>query len=107
MVCLCPCKLDALTRPARKCVSVRVEGRVQGVGFRAWVVREAVARGLDGWVRNQGDGRVEALLAGPGAAVDAMLARCGRGPRLALVSGVTTSQGDDPGPVGFRQQADA
>lgn len=41
-----------------------VRGRVQGVGFRAWTVREAKALGLDGWVRNRRDGTVEVLACG-------------------------------------------
>ena len=44
---------------------VVIEGRVQGVWFRAWTVEAASGRGLDGWVRNRRDGTVEALFAGP------------------------------------------
>jgi acylphosphatase len=104
MACLCPCKLEALTKPARKCVQVRVEGRVQGVGFRAWTVRRAVDRGLDGWVANRPDGSVEAIFAGPALLVDAMVAACKQGPRLALVSGIKVRVVDDPGLVGFVQR---
>ena len=46
----------------RKIVRVLISGIVQGVWFRAWTVQEAQARGLDGWVRNRRDGRVEAVL---------------------------------------------
>ena len=49
-------------------VHVRVWGRVQGVYFRAGTQREAQRLGLDGWVRNRGDGSVEAVAEGPGAA---------------------------------------
>ena len=44
---------------------VTIRGRVQGVGYRAWVEHRAVAHDLEGWVRNRRDGSVEALFAGP------------------------------------------
>ena len=50
-------------------VHVMVTGRVQGVGFRAWVEREARARRLGGWVRNRADGAVEAVFSGAGPQV--------------------------------------
>ena len=64
---------------------VIVRGRVQGVGFRAWVEMEATARGLSGWVRNRRDGTVEAVIAGEAAAVDAMLRALREGPPAARV----------------------
>jgi acylphosphatase len=67
---------------------VTIAGRVQGVGYRAWVADEAVARGLAGWVRNRRDGMVEAVFAGDVEAVEAMLAACRIGPRAAVVSEV-------------------
>ena len=57
-----------------------IAGRVQGVGFRAFVAREARALGLGGYVRNLGDGRVEAEFAGQPAAVEALRRACGRWP---------------------------
>lgn len=71
-----------------KAVHVIIEGRVQGVGFRAWVEREALKRQLTGYTRNLHSGAVEALFQGEDAAVDAMLAVCNRGPRLAAVTRV-------------------
>jgi acylphosphatase len=65
-----------------------VRGRVQGVGFRIWTEREARLRALEGWVRNRRDGAVEAVFAGPPAAVDAMIAACRRGPPAAHVEAV-------------------
>lgn len=62
-----------------------VEGRVQGVGYRAFVVRQAEARGLTGWVRNLSDGNVEAVLCGAEDDVAAAIEACRRGPRLAIV----------------------
>jgi acylphosphatase len=72
---------------------VTVTGRVQGVGYRAWVEHRARAHALDGWVRNRRDGSVEALLAGPAEVVADMIARCRRGPSTARVDDVR----DDPG----------
>ena len=64
---------------------VRIAGRVQGVGYRAFVADEAGLRNLEGWVRNCRDGSVEALLAGPADAVTAVIAACRRGPSSARV----------------------
>jgi len=69
-------------------VHVRIAGRVQGVGYRAWTVDEARRRGLSGWVRNRADGDVEAVFSGPAATVDDMLAACRRGPFSARVDDV-------------------
>ena len=68
---------------------VTIRGRVQGVGYRAWVEQEARARNLDGWVRNRRDGSVEALFAGPAEVVSDMIALCRRGPSSARVEAVT------------------
>lgn len=69
-------------------VHVRIEGRVQGVGYRAWFEAEAVARGLTGWVGNRLDGAVEAVVVGPRHAVGEMLRACWRGPSSARVTRV-------------------
>ena len=66
-------------------LSVTIRGRVQGVGYRAWVEYQARAIGLEGWVRNRSDGSVEALFAGPGRAVADMVALCRHGPPAARV----------------------
>ncbi len=58
---------------------VVIRGRVQGVGYRAFVEDEAVRRDLEGWVRNRRDGTVEAVFSGPGEAVMAILEACRRG----------------------------
>jgi len=67
---------------------VRITGRVQGVSFRIWTRDEALKLGLAGWVRNEPDGSVAALIAGPDAAVSTMLDRFRQGPAGASVSGV-------------------
>jgi acylphosphatase len=69
-------------------VHVLIEGRVQGVFFRAATRDEARARGLAGWARNLPDGRVEALFEGDKRAVENMLAWCHKGPPYAYVSRV-------------------
>ncbi len=68
---------------------VRISGRVQGVGYRAWTEREARTRGLSGWVRNRQDGTVEALFVGGELAVAAMIEACRKGPRFAEVAALT------------------
>jgi acylphosphatase len=75
---------------------VTIRGRVQGVGYRAWVEHQAMAYDLEGWVRNLRDGSVEALFAGPAEIVSAMVERCRRGPSSARVDAVTEeSAGSD------------
>ena len=78
-----------------------IGGRVQGVGYRAWVAEEAASRGLSGWVRNRRDGSVEALVAGDAGVVEEFLERCRDGPRAASVSSVTSESYDGPLPRGF------
>lgn len=67
---------------------VRVHGRVQGVSFREGCRREALAREVAGWVRNEVDGSVAAHFEGPAAAVEEMVAWCRSGPSLAHVDHV-------------------
>lgn len=86
---------------ARSVRHVIVRGRVQGVGYRAWVAEEATGLGLDGFVRNRRDGSVEALFAGPAEAVAEMIAACRRGPRAARVTEVQERDGVPPAQQGF------
>lgn len=81
---------------------VRITGRVQGVGFRDWTQGEARALGLSGWVRNEPDGSVAALLSGPDGQVATMLGRLRLGPRGARVTSVTAEPTDAESPDGFR-----
>jgi acylphosphatase len=67
---------------------VTIRGRVQGVGYRAWAEQQAMARDLEGWVRNRRDGSVEALFAGPVDIVSDMVEVCRRGPLSARVDAV-------------------
>jgi acylphosphatase len=69
---------------------VTIRGRVQGVGYRAWVEHQATLARLEGWVRNRRDGGVEALFAGPARAVADLVALCRHGPPAAHVTEVLT-----------------
>ncbi|MCD0415929.1 acylphosphatase [Rubrivivax sp. JA1024] len=73
---------------------VTITGRVQGVGYRAWVAMAAQTKGLEGWVRNRRDGSVEALFAGDATVVTDMIAACHRGPSAARVDAVVVEQAD-------------
>ena len=64
---------------------VTISGRVQGVGYRAFVEHQARTLGLEGWVRNRRDGSVETLFSGPAEIVADMIERCRRGPSYARV----------------------
>lgn len=66
-----------------------IEGRVQGVGYRASLAKEAIALGLYGWVRNRRDGSVEACVDGDMLAIEAIILWAKRGPPAAQVSNVT------------------
>ncbi len=67
---------------------LRVRGRVQGVGFRYFVVREARRLGLRGYVRNRADGAVEIVAEGEPTALEAFLRAAHTGPPAARVEGV-------------------
>lgn len=72
-------------------MQVKVTGKVQGVGFRQATVRQATRLSVDGWVRNQDDGSVSALLCGDTEAVEAMVSWLGKGPAKAEVDQVEIS----------------
>ena len=75
-------------------IHVTIRGRVQGVGYRAWVEYQALAIGLEGWVRNRRDGSVEALFAGSPQRVAEMVAICKHGPPSSRVNSVTDEPAD-------------
>jgi acylphosphatase len=70
---------------------VLVDGAVQGVGYREFVRRAALRFAVSGWVRNQTDGAVEAVICGPPAAVEALIAEMRKGPRFATVNSVSVT----------------
>ncbi len=72
-----------------------IKGRVQGVGYRDWMVAIARRLRVRGWVRNTRRGDVEALLEGESAAVEALLAAAKEGPSMARVSGIDYRKAND------------
>ena len=70
----------------QRALFVRVEGRVQGVGYRAFTAVEAAALGIRGWVVNREDGCVEAALLGPGDRLGDLVGRMRKGPPGAAVT---------------------
>lgn len=92
---------EKVQKALHRSVRVRVEGRVQGVGFRMFVQREAVRLKLDGFVRNRRDGGVEAVFSGAHQDVDAMLDACRRGPNGSAVQFVKVLDEIDDVAMGF------
>jgi acylphosphatase len=90
---------------ARPALRLRVEGRVQGVGYRYWAVEAARRLGLAGWVRNRRDGAVEILALGDAAALKSFTEACRQGPRAAVVTALERYTAEDDGSVGFEEQA--
>ncbi len=78
-----------------------IAGRVQRVGYRDWMVAQAAALGLAGWVRNLPDGTVEALVYGETDSVEELLRACRLGPRLAVVTRIEEDWADPPEGPGF------
>ena len=81
---------------------VTISGRVQGVGFRYALRQRARSHNVHGWVRNNGDGTVEAVLEGEPEQVDALVAWCRRGPSGARVDDVRVELEAPGGERGFR-----
>ncbi|MBD1807130.1 acylphosphatase [Microcoleus sp. FACHB-SPT15] len=88
-------------QPEQIRVHVFITGRVQGVGYRFSTRDEANRLGINGWVRNLSDGRVEALFEGSKAAVEEMIKWCHKGPRAAVVKDVAVEYEEPEGLLGF------
>ena len=82
---------------------LRITGRVQGVGYRAWAEQTAQKLGLRGWVRNLTDGSVEALAQGPEKDVKTFAAACQSGPTFARVAYVQSLPAEAFAGSGFAQ----
>ena len=76
---------------------IEIRGRVQGVGYRGSMIEQARRLQLRGWVRNRRDGSVEALVHGPQAAIDQIVAWARVGPRWASVASVEVLEADGSG----------
>ena len=92
---------------ARSAARLVIEGHVQGVGYRWWAVDAARRLGLDGWVRNRGDGSVEVLAIGELGDIRRLSAACSAGPPGASVRSVKSEAAEDDGSEGFEQRPTA
>lgn len=88
-----------------KTLHLVITGRVQGVGFRDWLVRKATKLHLTGWVRNMGADTVETLLSGEDDAVDSCVQLCWHGPSLASVTHISISETSAPEEAFFIRRA--
>ena len=84
---------------------LRIEGFVQAVGYRNYVISEAARLGVDGWIRNRSDGTVEALVSGPNAAVETLIGLCMKGPPGSRISNVEMHKAGAPAEKCFRRVA--
>jgi acylphosphatase len=85
-------------------VHVKIEGRVQGVWFRAWTEKSANELGLTGWVRNCRDGTVEAVFCGAQSQIDQMIKQCHEGPPAAQVDRINVESDTDLSYSGFEKR---
>ncbi len=88
----------------RSAVRLLISGRVQGVGYRYWTVGTARALGLEGWVRNLADGRVEILALGAPDRIGELERACHAGPPSARVTAVARGEAGDDGSRGFSEK---
>ena len=79
---------------SERAVALRIEGRVQGVGYRAFAQDEARRLGVKGWVVNRDNGSVEAALHGPGAALGDLIGILRKGPPGAVVDKLDVRSAD-------------
>jgi acylphosphatase len=86
---------------ARDAARFLVNGRVQGVGYRYFALREAHAMGVDGFVRNLADGSVEVVAVAPAGTLSAFAARLAEGPAFADVTSIERSAVPAPHGSGF------
>ena len=90
-----------------KAKRILVRGRVQGVFYRNWAVREARSLGLSGWVRNRRTGDVEILASGPEEAIAALAEKCRAGPPAAEVGEVDVEDAETEPLDGFSKRPTA
>ena len=82
---------ESSPEPAATRLDATVFGRVQGVGFRYFVLREAMDLGLQGWVANTSDGAVRCVAEGPRDSLEVLLERLREGPVSAIVDRVSVA----------------
>lgn len=75
-----------------KRVNVTISGNVQAVFFRSFIRQNALDRGVNGYVRNKGDGKVEAVFEGKDKDIDDMVKICKKGPPGAKVKSVQVKE---------------
>jgi acylphosphatase len=80
-----------------KRIHLIISGDVQGVGFRAWVLRQAQDFQLTGWVKNRDDGAVELVAEGEKNALEQLAAQCKKGPEVSWVEGVDIARQEATG----------
>lgn len=83
---------------------LRIEGSVQAVGYRNFMIEEARKLGVDGWVRNRSDGSVEALVSGGTKAVEALVAACAQGPEGSRIKHIDMQSVAAPSEKGFARR---
>ncbi len=98
---------DPSTGAGNIAVHARIEGRVQGVWYRAWTVEQARKRDLTGWVRNRNDGTVEAVFCGPVKVVQSMIDACHEGPTHARVDRIHEEPALEDGYTSFEKHPTA
>ncbi len=91
--------ITAVTEIARR---LSISGRVQGVGFRAFVKHHADALALDGFVRNRKDGTVEALVCGDEQKIEKLITTCHEGPPASKVECVEVEDAQGMVDKGFK-----
>jgi acylphosphatase len=85
-------------------LKLKIEGFVQAVGYRNFVMEEAKKLGLDGWVRNRSNGEVEVLVSGEEEAVNTFITLCAKGPSGSQVKGVGMEKAGLPAEKGFHRR---
>lgn len=88
---------------SERIVRITIRGRVQSVGFRAFIEQQAELNGLTGFVRNRLDGSIEAIVAGDSYSIDKLVAACRRGPAHAAVSSCRVEEADE---AALREEGD-
>ena len=83
---------------------LRIEGFVQAVGYRNFVIEQATRLGVDGWIRNRSDGTVEVLVSGANKDVETLVGLCMKGPPGSTVRDVELHKAEPPAEKGFKRR---